>query len=134
NPTTSTSASFTFSGEAGATFLCKLDAGAFVACTSPQSYPGPLADGSHTFQVEAQDVAGNIGAATSYTWTVDTTPPPAPAITSSPPSQTLSTSASFSFSDTEAGVTFLCKLDGGAYAACTSPKSYTGLANGSHTF
>ena len=34
-----------------------------------------LSDGSQTFEVEAIDKAGNIGAATSYKWTVDTGAP-----------------------------------------------------------
>ncbi|HYX88851.1 MAG TPA: Ig-like domain-containing protein, partial [Gaiellaceae bacterium] len=45
-----------------------------------------------------------------------------------------STSASLTFSDSESGVSFLCQLDGGGFAACTSPKSYSGLGDGSHTF
>src|SRR6202008_3387523 len=63
----------------------------------------------------------------------DTTPPDT-AITNTPASSTTSTSASFAFSSTESGSTFQCKLDSGAYAACTSPKAYSGLATGSHTF
>ena len=34
-----------------------------------------MAAGKHTFQVESEDQAGNIGVPASYTWTVDTTAP-----------------------------------------------------------
>jgi hypothetical protein len=42
--------------------------------------------------------------------------------------------ASFTFSGTDAnGVTaYRCSLDGGAFATCASPQSYSGLANGNH--
>ena len=131
--TTSTSVDFSFSGESGATFQCKLDAAAFSACTSPRNYTG-LAQGSHTFQVLQIDAAGNSGPAASRTFQIDTVAPPTPTITSKPANPTNSTSASFAFSDSESGVSLLCQLDGGGFAACASPKSYTGLAQGSHTF
>jgi len=63
----------------------------------------------------------------------DTTPPNT-TITSAPASTTTSTVATFAFTSNEAGSTFTCKLDNAAAAACTSPKSYTGLAVGGHTF
>src|SRR5207253_880847 len=132
NPTNSTSASFSFtSSKTGSTFQCKLDGGTNTTCTSPTSYTG-LAAGSHTFTVTATDPAGNTGNATA-TWTIDTTAPDT-TITASPPSSTSSTSASFSFTATETGSTFQCQLDGGAWTACTSPQSYTGLAAGNHVF
>jgi hypothetical protein len=69
---------------------------------------------------------------------VDTPPadttPPGTLIGSGPSASTTSTSASFEFSTTESGSTFACKLDYGAYAACTSPKTYSGLSTGVHTF
>ena len=132
NPTNSTAPSFSFTGEAGATFQCALDGAAFAACTSPKPYSG-LAEGAHTFQVRQTDTAGNTGPAASRTWTVDTTPPAAPTITVAPTALTNQTSASFSFTG-EAGASFECSLDGAAFAACTSPKSYSGLADGAHAF
>ena len=70
NPTTQTTASFSFtSSAAGSTFSGQLDSGAAAACTSPQSYSG-LAAGSHTFAVTATDPAGNVSAPASYTWTI----------------------------------------------------------------
>jgi hypothetical protein len=84
--------------------------------------------------VRATDPAGNTDPTpASYTWTVDTTPPDT-TITAAPPAVSISSSASFSFTATEAGSTFACRLDGSAFAPCTSPKSYSGLALGTHSF
>src|SRR5207247_321004 len=58
---------------------------------------------------------------------------PTASITSSPTNPSNSSAPSFSFSS-EAGASFQCALDGAAFAACTSPKSYTGVADGLHTF
>src|SRR5207248_345423 len=131
NPSNSSSPSFSFSSEAGASFQCALDGAAFVSCSSPKAYSA-IADGSHTFQVKAIDTACNTGTAWSYTWTIDTVAPGA-SITASPTNPSNSSSPSFSFSS-EAGASFQCALDGAAFAACTSPKSYSGVADGSHTF
>lgn len=57
--TTTLSASFTFSASEQAQFQCKLDASAFVACSSPKTY-ARLRRSAHTFQVQAVDAAGNI--------------------------------------------------------------------------
>jgi parallel beta helix pectate lyase-like protein/thrombospondin type 3 repeat protein len=47
---------------------------------------------------------------------------------------TTSTSASFQFSASESGSSFQCKLDSGSWAGCSSPKGYSALAVGTHTF
>ena len=138
---TSASASFTFSSsESGSTFQCRLDAGSWGSCSSPKAYSG-LANGSHTFDVRATDAAANTDASpASTTWTVAVPPPPpdttAPDTTiNSGPSGTVATgSASFGFTSSETGSTFECRLDAGAWGSCSSPKAYSGLANGSHTF
>ena len=71
--------------------------------------------------------------------TPEPTPPPdtsAPNTTiSSGPSGTVANSAtSFGFSASEPGSSFTCRIDGGPWGACSSPKGYSGLANGAHTF
>jgi parallel beta-helix repeat protein len=141
SPTTSTAATFTFSSnEAGSTFKCSLDGARFTACTSPHSYSG-LALGEHSFLVRATDAAKPANTdltPAAWIWTVgsgppDTTPPET-TINSGPPSTTTSTGATFTFSSNEPGSTFQCALDGAVFAACTSPRSYSGLATGPHTF
>jgi hypothetical protein len=135
--TTATSASFEFTASVtGSTFECRLDGAAFAACTSPKDYSG-LATGTHTFEVRATDGAGNVDASpATRTWTIsapaDTTPPDT-TISSGPSGTVTATTASFAFGATETA-TFQCRLDGAAFAACTSPKDYSGLASGSHTF
>jgi parallel beta-helix repeat protein len=140
--TTNTSAAFSFTGSddvtapASLSFECALDGAAFAACTSPRSY-SDLAAGSHTFQVRATDAAANLDATpAAYTWEIqveaDTTPPQT-TITAQPPETTTETGASFSFDSSEAS-TFQCSLDNAAFASCTSPKSYSSLTVGTHTF
>ena len=71
NPTSITSASFSFKdAQSGASFKCSLDSAAFASCSTPVSY-GSLAVGSHTFKVEASSSGKSTSAATSYTWTVE---------------------------------------------------------------
>jgi uncharacterized delta-60 repeat protein len=55
-------------------------------------------------------------------------------ITTSPAAVTASTNATFTFVSSKPGSTFRCSLDGAAFAACASPISYAGLAEGEHRF
>jgi len=133
--TRNTTANFGFtSSEPGSTFKCRLDGAAlFTNCSSPKSYSG-LAQGGHTFRVKAIDGASNADpTAATRSFTVDTTPPNT-TITSGPSGTIHVRTASFGFTSSEAGSHFQCRLDGAAFSACTSPRGYGGLANGSHTF
>jgi outer membrane biosynthesis protein TonB len=81
----SDSASFSFSSEPKASFECKLDSSGWAGCTNPSTY-GDLVDGKHTFQVRAEDVAGNTDSTpASRSWTVATPEQPAPEEPSTPP-------------------------------------------------
>ena len=139
--TTSTSARFLFnSNEQGSRFECRREHGVWAACTSPRTY-SDVATGFHQFAVRAIDAAGNVDQTPARRfWTVvktstlpDTTAPQT-TILSGPAANTTATSAGFSFSSSETSSTFECKLDAGAWVACTSPRSYTGLSVGGHQF
>ena len=125
--TTSASATFTFSDtQTPITFVCSIDNLPFSACASPTVYSA-VSGGAHVFQVKAVDALGNLSLPAVYNWTVNSVGPPAPAITSGPPPITVNPTAVFSFTDAQAGVSFLCSLDGAAFASCTSGVSYPNL-------
>jgi len=138
NPTSSTSADFTFSAnEIRCEFSYRLDGGAWSGYNpaTSKSYLG-LTPGTHTFEVKAKDGAGNVDATpASYTWVIDTTAPDT-FITSYPANPTNSTSATFVYSASESGCEFSYRLDGGAWSGYSgsTTRSYTGLTEGSHTF
>lgn len=73
NPSTSSDAAFAFACDvSGCTFRCALDSAPLVSCTSPVNLTG-VAEGTHTFHVEATHGADvlHLGA----TWTIDQTAP-----------------------------------------------------------
>jgi len=120
--------------KAGASFRC-LFGTTNELCTSPVSY-GPLEPGKpFTFTVVA--VLGREKSPEAQaTYTVATAPPPpalAVTITDAPSGTVARTSATIAFTASRPGATFRCSLDN-VDAACTSPKQYAGLANGTHTF
>jgi hypothetical protein len=80
-----------------------------------------------TFDVAFDDVTVTRGSGSDLT-------PPETVIDSGPSGTVASRSATFAFSSSEPGSSFSCSLDGGAFTSCSSPKEYTGLADGSHTF
>lgn len=140
NPTNQTSATFQFTPNDGngsgiARTECSFDGGGFTACVSPKAYNN-LANGNRSFSVRAVDNANNVSLVASFNFVVDNVPPQI-SISASVPASTTSTSASMtiSTSDSTSGIDKLeCRLDGGAFALCQSPKSYTNLIVGNHAF
>jgi len=141
--TNSASATFTFvATESGSSFKCAIDGGSASACASPKIYAG-LRDGSHTFQVQATDAAGNVDTTpATFTWTVDTTPP-IPIIVFGPSGIVTTGSATFAWTGSDnltsaAGMSFAYRLDPlesqfSAYGSDTA-KSYSNLPEGQYTF
>jgi secreted trypsin-like serine protease len=61
-------AKFTFSANEESSFQCKLDRGAFKACSSP--FKKRVSAKKHKFRVQATDVQGNVGAVDRFKWRV----------------------------------------------------------------
>ena len=114
---------------------CSVDGGPVTTCTSPLSLTG-LAEGAHEVVVYQLSAASPPvqSAATTVRWSVDLTPPHAPAIAGVPNGPTNQTGAAFSI-DTEPNTTLECRLlPGGVWGACPDPLAYSGLADGAYTF
>ena len=114
------------------------------------------ADPSHTYTepgtYEATVTVGTQGGTDEVTDTVEVvvtdpgptdpgpTDPPVPGdttapdttITDGPWGQGRGPAATFTFASSEPGSTFQCSLDGGAWAACSSPATFTKLGQGEH--
>ena len=124
---------FTYSSGAGTGFMCSIDTVfTYTPCNSgSKTYTG-LAEGTHTFRVYSTNGGWWDRIPAVRTWTIDTTPPDTSLTGASTSGQT----ADFSFAGT--GNSFECQLAGpgliATWAACTSPKSYTALADGAYTF
>ncbi len=101
--------------------------------TGSTQYSSPISiSTTTTLKFFSKDLNGNSESIKTKTYTIDTTPPDT-VITTQPDSVINTSNTNFNFEADETS-TFQCKLDSEAYATCTSPKSYTGLAEGSHTF
>ncbi len=136
--TTDATPTFTFTGEAGSTFECKIDPpGQWKPCASP--YSASLADGSYTFSVRATDAAGNVEttpptrAFTVDTSAIDTT------LEAGPEGLSNDATPSFTFSSPVTGATFECKIEGAgssipAFADCSAPFTAPKLQSGAYTF
>jgi large repetitive protein len=96
-----------------------------------------LASGSYYLRIRAIDNAGNLGVVQTTpvggVFVIDVTPPETN-LASTPPASTEATTAAFGFNSPDGGATFECRLDGAAFAGCTSPVNLSGLGVGTHTF
>jgi len=127
---------FGFSSEAEATFQCRVDGGAFAACSSPRT-TAPLPDGNHTFTVRARDSASNLDPTpANRSFSVDTTAPDT--TISSGPKRKVKTKrrkakARFRFGADDPEAQLECSLDDEPFASCSSPVTEK-VKKGRHTF
>ena len=133
-------------------FKCSLDGASFSICTSPVQFTSVnLPEGTHSFQIIAEDGIGNINSSPqSFNWTVDTEPPDITVDSATDGYQKHVTNGGNSSSDSiifeftaldnggreGKGVgtkQFECKIDNSDFVSCTSPVEFTNLSNGVHT-
>ena len=132
------------SPEPGVSFECALDPAplpVWSECASPPDNRAELSPeaGHHTLLVRAIDPAGNFDR-TPLTSSWDVLGPALTTITANVPTNTIgngtttSTSATFSWTSDQTGVTYMCSFDGAEFAPCTSPTTVTHVTLGDHTF
>jgi hypothetical protein len=117
-------------------YECQTNNAGFARCTTP-SVLNNLVDGNYVYQVRAIDRAGNISAAASATFRVDSKRPEI-TITKTPLAVTKDLPAIFEFIAVDPGgevAGIECAIDSAAaFMPCTSPKEYAGLVDGVHNF
>ncbi len=109
---------------------CSLDGAAASQCVSPYNLAA-LADGPHSMSVYSVDPVGNMGPAIQTTFTVDTIKPIV-AITSAPAAVLTTSTATLDYTVDDPSATAWCALDGAVATTCTSPITYSALADGPH--
>jgi parallel beta-helix repeat protein len=124
------------------------DGEGWAECASPVTFHD-LDEGEHEFQVRALDQADlRDQTPATHEWTIEPGPPPDPGpdeippetrIASGPANPTTSTEALFRFAGTDNAtpgldLSFECRLDEAAFETCITPRNYSDLDAGSHTF
>jgi len=127
--------------EAGGTLLYKIDGATSYSTTAPNFATNGSADGVHTVSVEQEDAAGNIGAPTTLSFTLDTTAPAAPTSavslahdTGASATDHITNNPALVYASPAAGDYFLFKVDNGSYST-TQPAAFATdhSADGVHT-
>jgi hypothetical protein len=110
----------------GITYQCTVTAPGGVTVPSARVTCGSITtvdlstsgDATYSLSVTATDAAGNVSAAGTATYTLDTTPPPTPQVSLATPASSPGNVTSPTFkvtdADTSAGLTFNCSISSGA--------------------
>ena len=107
----------------------------YGSCETPYQLTG-VAAGAYKLSVRAINSVGGAGTPATYAWTV--LAPPDTTLLTFPADPTEETTATFTFSSDQSGVTFQCALDEAVddqvFVPCSSPQTYTDLIFGEHEF
>lgn len=116
-------------------FTCEVDGVSPQPCASPFTVPAELSDGLHGIAVTGTDLSGRVGSSGVISFTVDTKAPRT-TISKHPPklirTHRRKVRARFRFRASEAGSTFVCKIDRGLLRFC-GPKISRRFEAGTHT-
>jgi hypothetical protein len=112
-----------------------------INTNSSKTVNGLMSSTAYKVYVISDDSALNLGSSITVlnvtTSTSSDSTPPDTTIDSKNPATTPTNSTSmqltFSGTDNVAVISYECELDSGGFSACTSPKTYSSLSNGSHT-
>ena len=135
--TSDTTPTFTFVGAPladVARYECRIDAGAWAACSAAGFTSAALAAGTHDFNVRAVDLANNADQTPAGRQFTVVTSPPQTTMTAGPSGQIHDRTPTFRFASSIPGSTFQCRVDGGLWRNCASPFTTSRLSFGSHTF
>jgi hypothetical protein len=93
-----------------------------------------VSDGQYDLRAVATDTVNHTGTSLVANRRVDNTAPNT-TIDSNPPAVDNDSTPTFTFSSSESGSTFECRIDGGSWSSCASPHTVSpALTEGSHTF
>jgi hypothetical protein len=126
--------SWSFSGDMGTTFECRLTIGGDVVsdwsfCADPRTFNlGGLPDGTYQFAVRGTDPAGNTSAPARDSYRLDTTAPGTPLLAGGPPALGSDATPAWRFS-VDPDATAECRLEGerrvvSHWAPCSSPAAF----------
>jgi hypothetical protein len=116
------------SNDPDAVFHCQLDGGTEHTCPRTPIL-SPLPEGVHTMKAWAVDGSGNAGDPSTFTWTVDTTPPEV-TFFDPPLSTPASTTFHYTIDDPKAIVT--CTVDASPVTCSSTSVKVNNLDSGLH--
>jgi PKD repeat protein len=110
-----------------------LDGGTATFTVGPFAEPGAVTfTAAYAGSDEVAAGAGEVTVTVKAKPTPGDTTAPDTTITEGPMGQGRGPAATFTFTSSEPGSTFECSLDGGAWAACSSPATFNKLGTGEH--